>query len=143
MNTRSFVRRRQGSHKNIFQKGVAVIEMALTLPLLLLVVFGIIEYGFALYNKAVITNISREAVRDAILFRVTPKTSAQVKSFAETRCANRVVSFKPASCTATVTYPGSVVSGATAAVQMSYNYSGFLTYKSANPIVATTQMNFE
>jgi len=143
MNAHSFVRRRQGSHKNIFQKGVAAIEMALTLPLLLLVVFGIIEYGFALYNKAIITNISREAVRDAILFRVTPKTSAQVKSFAESRCAGRVISFKAANCTATVTYPGSVVSGATATVQMSYNYSGFFTYKNANPIVATTQMNFE
>ncbi len=129
--------------KRGWQKGVAIIEMALVLPLLLLLVFGIIEYGVALYNKAVITNITREAVRNAILYRVTPISAATVKTDAESRCQGRVVSFRTASCTATVTFPSPVVTGATATVSLSYNYSGFFAYKSTSPIVATTQMNFE
>jgi hypothetical protein len=50
------------------QKGAALIEFALVLPILLVLVFGIIEFGFLLYNKAVITNASREGAREGILF---------------------------------------------------------------------------
>ncbi len=50
-------------------KGAAVVEFALILPLLLLLVFGIIEFGFLIYNKAMITNASREAARTGIVYR--------------------------------------------------------------------------
>ena len=42
------------------QKGAALIEFAIVLPLLLLLVFGAIEFGLLFYNKQVITNASRE-----------------------------------------------------------------------------------
>jgi Flp pilus assembly protein TadG len=48
------------------QKGVALIEFAIVLPLLLLLVFGAIEFGLLLYNKQVITNASREGARAGI-----------------------------------------------------------------------------
>jgi Flp pilus assembly protein TadG len=50
------------------QKGAALVEFAIVLPILLVLVFGIIEFGFLLYNKAVITNASREGAREGILF---------------------------------------------------------------------------
>ena len=49
------------------EEGAAAVEFALVLPLLMLILFGIIEFGFALYNKEVITNASREAARAGIV----------------------------------------------------------------------------
>ncbi len=51
------------------EKGVAAIEFALLLPFLLLVLFGIIEFSILLYNKAMITNASREGARAGVLYR--------------------------------------------------------------------------
>jgi hypothetical protein len=41
--------------------GVALIELAITLPILLLLVFGVFEYARAIHAKNIITNMSREA----------------------------------------------------------------------------------
>ena len=49
------------------QSGAEVIEFALTLPLLLLVVLGIIEFGFLFQQYEVITNAAREGARIATL----------------------------------------------------------------------------
>jgi Flp pilus assembly protein TadG len=48
------------------QKGVALVEFAIALPLILLLLFGTIEFGVLFYNKQVITNASREGVRTGI-----------------------------------------------------------------------------
>lgn len=48
------------------QKGAAAIEFAIVLPLLVILVFGVIEVGLLLYNKQVITNASREGARAGI-----------------------------------------------------------------------------
>lgn len=45
------------------QKGHALVELALTLPLLLLVVFGIFEFGRAIYIKNTLNNAAREGAR--------------------------------------------------------------------------------
>jgi Flp pilus assembly protein TadG len=48
-------------------EGAAAVEFALVLPILILILFGIIEFGFAFYNKEVITNASREGARAGIV----------------------------------------------------------------------------
>ena len=53
--------------------GAAVVEFALILPLLLLVLFGIIDFGRALNNQITLTQAAREGVRVASL-RVTSTT---------------------------------------------------------------------
>jgi hypothetical protein len=50
-------------------KGAAMAELAITLPILLIVLFGIFEFGLIMYDKAVITNASREGARTGIVFR--------------------------------------------------------------------------
>ena len=45
------------------EKGVAAVEFALILPVLMLIVFGILNYGILLYDQAVITNAAREGAR--------------------------------------------------------------------------------
>ena len=49
------------------QRGQAVIELALTLPLLLVVVFGIIDFGFMFQRYESVTNAAREGARLGIL----------------------------------------------------------------------------
>jgi Flp pilus assembly protein TadG len=49
------------------RKGQAIIEMALVLPVLLMVVLGIIEFGRAWNTKQVITEAAREGVRLAVV----------------------------------------------------------------------------
>lgn len=48
------------------EKGQAVVELAVTLPLLLLILCGIIDFGWLFYNKLAIGNYTREAARYAI-----------------------------------------------------------------------------
>lgn len=50
------------------ERGVSAAEFALVLPILIILVFGIIEFGIILYDKAIITNASREGARQAILW---------------------------------------------------------------------------
>lgn len=45
------------------EKGQAVVEMALILPILLMLVFGIVEFGRILNTYMIVTEISREAAR--------------------------------------------------------------------------------
>jgi Flp pilus assembly protein TadG len=49
------------------EKGAALIEVALTLPLLLIVAVGIFEFGRAYQTQQVLTNAAREGARVAVL----------------------------------------------------------------------------
>jgi Flp pilus assembly protein TadG len=48
-------------------RGTALIEMAFTLPLLLLISMGIIEFGRAFQTWQILTNAAREGARVAVL----------------------------------------------------------------------------
>jgi Flp pilus assembly protein TadG len=52
------------------QKGGALIEFAIVLPLLLLLVGGIVDFGILFYNKQVLTNASREGARAGIVYQL-------------------------------------------------------------------------
>lgn len=45
------------------ERGVAAVEFAIVSPVLVLLLFVIIEFGLVLYDKALITNASREGAR--------------------------------------------------------------------------------
>ena len=49
------------------EHGVIAVEFAFLLPILITLVAGIIEFGFALYFQQVITNAGREAARAGIV----------------------------------------------------------------------------
>jgi Flp pilus assembly protein TadG len=49
--------------KSRSHSGQAIIEFAFILPLLCIIVLGVIEFGILFYNKAVVTNASREGAR--------------------------------------------------------------------------------
>src|SRR4051812_6778337 len=54
-----------------FRSGNAVLDMALVLPLLIMITFGAVEYGFALYLKHSLQSAAREGARAAIVAGAT------------------------------------------------------------------------
>jgi Flp pilus assembly protein TadG len=54
------------------ERGQAIIEMALTLPLLLVIVMGIFDFGFMFQRYEVVTNAAREGARVGVLGDYTP-----------------------------------------------------------------------
>lgn len=49
------------------RRGAAMVEMALVLPVFMMVTLGIIEFGRALWVANMVTNAAREATRAAVL----------------------------------------------------------------------------
>jgi Flp pilus assembly protein TadG len=66
MNLRNSHKRIRGSH-HIGRRGAAAVEMALVLPLFLLVVFGIVEFGRAFMVEHLLANAARVGARKAIV----------------------------------------------------------------------------
>lgn len=116
------------------QTGASAVEFAIILPLLVLLVFGIIEFGFALYDKAMITNASREGARQGTVYRsdniigsYSPLTDAQiedvVKNYLEKSGKTFLVTFNPAGSSAkTVVFPLRRDSGDLLYVTVTYHY---------------------
>jgi Flp pilus assembly protein TadG len=86
------------------EKGAAVVEFAVVVPLLLVLVFGIIEFGILLYNKAMLTNASREGARAGIVMRVSePRWStAEITDVVKSYCEEYLITFDPAKPSPTV-----------------------------------------
>lgn len=87
------------------EKGTALIEFALVLPLLLVVTSGIIEFGFAIYDKAMITNASREGARAGIAFGwpddYCGDTVGTVETVVNNYLQERLINFGESSATVT------------------------------------------
>ncbi|MDW7711808.1 MAG: TadE/TadG family type IV pilus assembly protein [Deferrisomatales bacterium] len=105
-----------------------MVEFAIVLPLLLVLVFGIIEFGFLLYNRAMITNASREGARAGIVFQSPARTGEdpnQIRDVVEDYCADFLVTFGgPASVAVTVNpAPTTLAAGDPLTVTVVYPYS--------------------
>ena len=125
-------------------------EFALVLPILLLLIFGIVELGVGLYDKAVITNASREGARVGIVLK-SPKASSQdITNAVLNYTSNYLLTFAnqaPPSVNVTQSSPSTF--GTPLTVTVSYRYTGLglgqLLSALAGPITlsATTVMNNE
>ena len=62
------------------ERGAELIEFALTLPLLLLLVLGIIEFGFMFQEYEVVTNAAREGARIGALIPSAGFTANEAKT---------------------------------------------------------------
>ena len=71
------------------ERGIAVVEFSLVLPLLLVFLIGTIEFGLLFYNKQVLTNATREAARAG----TAHLTETQIKDIAVNYCSERLVRF--------------------------------------------------
>ncbi|MGO4366632.1 TadE/TadG family type IV pilus assembly protein [Pseudomonas sp. PAB10] len=129
------------------QQGLAAVELSLVLPVLFLIIFVIIEFSIALYDKAIITNASREAARAGIVLKTPKLTTAQIQNVANNYLGANLITFGSA-VTPVVTVPSGAggLFGTPLTVQVSYQYStmvlGGILHVVNNPInlSATTVM---
>ncbi|HEY9294325.1 MAG TPA: TadE family protein [Microlunatus sp.] len=103
--------------------GAAVVEFALVLPILLLLVFGIVEFGRAYSIQTTISGAAREGARVMALQNDQSAARTAAKSAAANlSLTNGQISVTPTTCEAdtttptatavvTVTYPMSLLSG--------------------------------
>jgi Flp pilus assembly protein TadG len=115
-------------------RGTAMLEVALTLPLVLLVAVGIFEFGRAYETMQVLTNAAREGARVAILpGQPTDAVRARVSSYMAlgglTACNTCiVVTTTQVSIGGTATAPGSKVT-------VNYPFSFMVLQPVANLVV--------
>ena len=69
--------------------GVAALELALVLPIFLIAVFGILEFGRAMMVQQILTNAAREGARRAV---VPGATDEQVTTLVQNYLAKTTVS---------------------------------------------------
>lgn len=126
------------------QKGAAAVEFALILPILLLVFFGIVELSLALYDKAIITNASREGARAGIVLSSPKMTEAQIRDVVLTYTNGALLSLG-ASVAPTVTVVQSTPASFpnNLSVTVSYTYAGLglgsMLSALGQPIVLTSR----
>lgn len=60
------------------QEGAGVVEFAIIAPLFAMLLFGLVEFGLAMYEKGVVTNASREGARFGVVYSTPKKTQAEI-----------------------------------------------------------------
>lgn len=107
------------------QQGAAVVEFALVLPLLLILLIGGIDMSLALYDKAVITNASREGARAGIVARNPPISEAEIRQVVQAYTQSALVNFGQGKPPPNVSVEqGSLGANLTLKVSVSYTFQG-------------------
>ena len=134
------------------QRGAAAVEFAIVLPVLILILFGIIEFSVAFYDKAMITNASREGARAGIVLRAPPLTDVEITDIIDNYLSGSLISFSGASVrdiTITPQDTSTLTTGDPLTVTVSYPYNfyllpGFIAgLADGLTLNATTIMNME
>ena len=107
------------------QRGAAVVEFALILPILLVLLVGTVDASLALYDKAVITNASREGARAGIVARSPSLTDAQIQQVVQNYLQGALVSLGSPSAAPTVEIQQGLLDGdPTLQVTVLYTFKG-------------------
>lgn len=135
-------------------RGGSAAEFAIILPVLVALLFGIIEFGLILYDQAMITNASREGARAGIVYSYPARIGdGEIVSVVTNYCVNHLVSFGSGSAVNVSIQRagagGGTASGDTLTVRVTYPYTflvlpNFIT--SLGPqlsLSATTVMRME
>jgi Flp pilus assembly protein TadG len=106
------------------ESGAAAVEMAIILPVLILLVGGIVDFGRAFYTQVVLTNAAREGTRYALALEDPTASASAIQARAYE--AAKVVSTSTNTPTATFSETCSTDDQMQVAVSMQFNYF-FLT----------------
>jgi Flp pilus assembly protein TadG len=107
-------------------RGSVAVEYALTLPILLAFIYGIMEISHFAYLKMTISDVAHDAVRYAIVnssSSSSPATTTTVSTYAKNELTELGLTATP---TVTVTFSPSNAAGSTAEVQISYPFVPFM-----------------
>jgi Flp pilus assembly protein TadG len=120
------------------ERGASAVEFALLSPLLMLILFGTIEFGMVMYSREVLTNASREGARAGIIQQTPKPTQGQIEAVVTNYLTNTGIN--PANVTVSVTGAGGVFPN-NLTVSTSYPYQFFAPgiLGLGNSITLTTQ----
>lgn len=96
-------------------RGSVAVEFALLLPILLLIIFGVIDFGRAINAQITLTQAAREGARLASLGYST--------SAVQTRAQSAATGLSPVTVTVSSSCPAGAGMGVDAVVQTSYQFS--------------------
>lgn len=75
------------------QKGATTVEFAIVCPLLILLLFAMVEFGLYLFNRQVITNACREGARAGIVVRAERMSNAEIEQIVRNYSEQHLVTF--------------------------------------------------
>ncbi len=105
------------------EKGAAMVEFSLILPLLAVLLFGVVEFSLLLFNKQVITNASREGARAGIVAQTPRLTLADIQQVVNDYTGSHLITFGIASAPVTIIdNSGGTAFGDDLTVTVSYQY---------------------
>lgn len=70
--------------KHLNERGAVAAEFAILLPILLTILFGIMEFGMMMYGREVVTNAAREGARAGIVQGPPKRTKTDILNIADT-----------------------------------------------------------
>jgi Flp pilus assembly protein TadG len=74
------------------EEGQALVEFALVMPLLLMILCGIIDFGWLFYNQLNVDNSAREAARTVCVECANADSSSDIKDYATQVVQNNIYS---------------------------------------------------
>jgi Flp pilus assembly protein TadG len=105
------------------ESGQAIIELAVTLPLLLVVVMGIFDFGLMFQRYEVVTNAAREGARVGVLPNYsTDDAKARAQQYLTSGGLTGSATIDAAVAPATFGSPAKTVNQVTVTVQYVHNY---------------------
>jgi Flp pilus assembly protein TadG len=107
--------KRRPAAKQARDRGSVAVEFALLLPILLLLVFGVVDFGRAISAQITLTQAAREGARLAAL--------GQPNSTVVSRAQAAATGLSPVTVTVTTSCPVNAGAGVDAVVQTSYAFS--------------------
>lgn len=128
------------------QKGATVVEFAIILPLLILLIFALIEFSLILYDKGMLTNASREGARAGVLFASPNRiSSTDIENVVDNYCKKNLVSFGASGYDITVDPPTdpACVQGEFITVSIDYVYDFLFLPFGTIPLDVQTVMRCE
>ena len=72
----------RGCSRSCSRRGAALIEFALVVPILILMILGIMEFGWYAKNQLTVANATREGARQASLGRTTTEIKNRIENSA-------------------------------------------------------------
>ncbi len=136
-----------GRHEG--ERGQALIEFALTIPVVFMVLFGIIDFGRALYAYDLVTNAARLGTRYAIVHGTscTPSPCTATSGDIQTYVQSMVTGIDASSVTVVATWPAATgCAGGTATplcpvlVKVTYSFKFLLSFSLTVPMTSKSQM---
>jgi Flp pilus assembly protein TadG len=125
------------------QRGASAVEMALLLPLLVLMLDGVLEFGLILHNQSVLTSAASLAARAGIVQNTPKLDTTQIAAIAKNYCADSLISLGTTQVSAvTVVQAADPVYPYPLQVTVHFTFNGLLAVLRTNPVLSATTVMY-